>query len=230
MHGRTLLAAIVACAVPVVLAGNALLVLAWHWLPRAVYALPGFPAEDGLSSDRRLELAGTGIDAIQPWDAGGLDRLREARLPTGSDAFNARELAHMQDVRELMTLLLITWAVSLAALAFMWLAARRRPGPRAAIRTGLGWGARATIALLGVIGVFMLVNFDAFFDVFHAVFFTGDSWRFPRTDTLRRLFPYSFWGIAGGALALLTIGQALVIARLAGRADRHPPARPPVTA
>ena len=217
MSPRTLLAAAFACAVPVVLAGNALLVLAWAWLPRAIYALPGFPDGDGLTSAERLPLARTGIDAIQPWDAGGMDALRAAVLPDGERAFNAREVAHMQDVRGVITMLLVAWALAAAVLALTWLTTRGRPQGRAALLRGLRWGALAAIGLLGALALFMLADFDAFFTAFHGVFFEGDSWRFPSSDTLRILYPDAFWGIAGGTLALLTIGQALALVALARR-------------
>ena len=128
MSARTLTSAAVACLVPVVLAGNALLLLAWGWLPRALYALPGFPDGDGLAGDDRLALATTGVDAIQPWDAGGMDGLRAALLPGGAPAFNAREIAHMQDVRGVVTGLLIAWVVAVVLLAVAWLAGRGLAG------------------------------------------------------------------------------------------------------
>lgn len=217
MSARALTSAAVACLVPVVLAGNALLLLAWGWLPRALYALPGFPDGDGLAGDDRLALATTGVDAIQPWDAGGMDGLRAALLPGGAPAFNAREIAHMQDVRGVVTGLLIAWVVAVILLAVASLAGRGRPAHVEALRRGLVWGALAAIGLLAFLGLFMLVDFDAFFTAFHGVFFEGDSWRFASDDTLRRLYPYAFWGIAGGALALLTIGQALAIVVVARR-------------
>lgn len=217
MTPRALASAAVACLVPVVLAGNALLLLAWGWLPRALYALPGFPSGGDLAGSARVDLATTGIDAIQPWDGGGMAALRAAQLPDGSGAFNAREVAHMHDVRGVVTGLLIAWVAAVVLLAIAWLASHRHPGRRAAVREGLVWGAFAAIGLLGLLGLFMLVDFDAFFTAFHGVFFEGDSWRFASGDTLRLLYPYAFWGVAGAALALLTIGQALALAGLARR-------------
>jgi integral membrane protein (TIGR01906 family) len=121
----------------------------------------------------------------------------------------------MHDVRTVMTGLLIAWAVAVVLLAAAWIATRGRAEARAALHRGLWWGAFAAIGLLGLSALFMLVDFDAFFTSFHGIFFEGDSWRFPDTDTLRLLYPYAFWGIAGTALALLTIGQALLLAAIA---------------
>lgn len=214
MSTRALTAA-VACAVPPALTGNALVLLAWGWLPRALYALPGFPDGAGLEGGERLELAQTGVDSIQPWDADGMQALREATLPSGLAAFGSREIAHMQDVRDLMGALAIAWAIALALLIAAWLATRARPRPRAAVLGGLRAGALAAIGLLAALALFMLADFDAFFTAFHGLFFEGDSWRFAAGDTLRRLYPYEFWGVAGGLLAALTIAQALALAHVA---------------
>lgn len=215
MTPRHLLSGAIACLVPVILAGNALLVLAWGWLPRAVYALPGFPGGGDLTGDARLALARTGIDAIQPWDGGGMDALRAARLPDGAAAFDAREVSHMHDVRGVVTALLVVWAVAVALLAIAWVATRARPAARAALHRGLWWGAVAAIGLLALAALFLLTAFDATFTAFHGLFFEGDSWRFGSDDTLRLLYPDAFWGIAGTALALLTIAQAVALAAVA---------------
>ncbi len=43
------------------------------------------------------------------------------------------------------------------------------------------------------------------------MFFSGDSWRFAETDTLRRLFPDRFWSDTAIALGVLVGVQALAI-------------------
>ncbi|MCU0314126.1 MAG: DUF1461 domain-containing protein [Solirubrobacteraceae bacterium] len=203
---------IAALALPFALVGNALLVLAWGWLPWALYALPGFPDDPaGLRGDERLDLARVGIDAIQPWDAGGPDRLRAATLPEGGAAFNAREITHMDDVRSVVTLVLVAWFVALLVLGLVWLL--RRP----ALREGLRLGGLLTIGLIGVAALLMAADWEAFFTAFHGVFFDGDSWRFPEQDSLRRLYPYAFWQIAGGVLVALVVAQAAALWALARR-------------
>jgi uncharacterized membrane protein len=47
------------------------------------------------------------------------------------------------------------------------------------------------------------------------VFFAGDSWRFPTSDTLIRLYPDRFWEDVSQIVAALTLLQAAVIAPLA---------------
>jgi integral membrane protein (TIGR01906 family) len=204
--------ALTALALPFALVGNALLVLAWGWLPRALYALPGFPDDPlGLRGADRLGLAQVGVDAIQPWDASGLDRLRAARLPDGAVAVTPEEITHMDDVRSVVTLVLVAWLVALVVLGLVWL--RRRD----ALREGLRVGGLLTLGLIGAAALAMAVDWEAFFTAFHGIFFEGDSWRFADEESLRRLYPYAFWQLAGGVLVALVVAQAVALWALARR-------------
>jgi len=204
-------------AVPLILVGNALWLLINPWLVDVEYALPGFPDTPGLSKGERSELADAGIDSIRP--AGdGVELLREARLPSGDPAFEQREISHMDDVRGLVAAVLAAWAIALT-LAFgvaLWL---RRRGDPDAVRRALGRGAGLTLGAMTVLGLVMLIDFEFFFDGFHAVFFEGDSWRFNETYTLRQLYPDFFWGVAGAALAAFVLIQAVALALVVRRRE-----------
>ncbi|MDH5334520.1 MAG: DUF1461 domain-containing protein, partial [Thermoleophilia bacterium] len=69
----------------------------------------------------------------------------------------------------------------------------------------LRFGVLASIGIAAVIGVFMLVAWEAFFTRFHEIFFEGDTWRFPVTDTLIRLYPDVFWMGVAAWIAGLTV-------------------------
>ena len=197
-----LLIAVIAAAVPLVVLGNALIVLLFPWFAHFQYALPGFPDDPfGLSGAARADLGATGIRSIWPVGAGP-DLLREARLPDGALAFNAREIRHMIDVRELVQVSLLLW---LAALALS------RSGRPEAIRRAMGIGATVTIALLAVAGLAMAIDFETIFDQFHRLFFADGTWTFGNDETLRRLYPDAFWGIAGGLLAGVAVAQAVAL-------------------
>ena len=86
-----------------------------------------------------------------------------------------------------------------------------RPGTRPLAARGLLYGSGLTLALLVALALFIYVNFDVFFVKFHQMFFAGDSWLFAYEDTLIRLFPVPFWFAAALGIALLTIGEALVV-------------------
>jgi integral membrane protein (TIGR01906 family) len=204
------LVAVISVAVPLVILGNALLVLLIPSFAELQYALPGFPADPlGLSGADRDALGATGIRSI--WPVGpGVELLREARLPDGREAFGSVEIRHMDDVRGLVQACFVLWLVALvgAAAAVFGL---RSSGRREDIRRGLRGGSVLTIALMGLIGVAMLINFDFIFDGFHEVFFESGTWTFSQDETLMRLYPEVFWGIASGLLATLALAQALLL-------------------
>ncbi|MCC6222079.1 MAG: DUF1461 domain-containing protein [Thermoleophilia bacterium] len=211
------LTALVALALPALLLGNGLWVLANGWYVHAAYARPGFPDDrHGLTESERTELAIVGLRSIQPLNRDGVGVLREARLPDGSLAFGEREIAHMADVRGLVGRILLAHAIAVGALvaAFAGLRALR---VRAAFAGGLALGGGLTLVLVAALGVLMLASFDRFFVQFHEALFTGDSWRFRSTDTLLRLYPDAFWSDFGAALAILTVAQAVAVTWLAYR-------------
>jgi len=204
------LIAVIAAAVPLVILGNALLLLLVPWFAHFQYALPGFPDDPfGLAGGDRASLGATGIRSI--WPVGpGTDLLVEARLPDGSVAFGPVEIRHMSDVRGLVQACFALWIVSLlaAAAAIFRLG---RTDRSAAVSQGLRLGSAITIGAMAVIGVALLVNFDAIFDGFHEIFFEPGTWTFGDDETLRRLYPDAFWGIASGLLAALALAQAVLL-------------------
>ena len=212
MRRSSPLGIIVTVAVPAVLLGNALLILLVPWMADVQYAIPGFPDDPlGLTGEDRSDLAETGIRSI--WPIGqGTELLEEATLPDGEAAFQAKEILHMDDVRHLVRTILAIWLVALVAGAVALHALFRRAG-RAPSLTALGRGARLTLILMAVVGLFMLVSFEFFFDGFHAIFFEGDTWKFADFYTLRRIYPDAFWGIASAFFAILVLAQALLLAR-----------------
>lgn len=207
-----LLSCVVALAVPAVLLGNGLWILTNSWYVHAEYARPGFPDDRyGFTKAERTDLALVGLRSIQPLETSGVQVLRDAQLPDGQVAFTEAEIVHMSDVRSLVGTVLLVWAISLGVVVLAWLAAwRLRLG--AALVRGLIGGGALTLAVAAVLGVVMLVDFDWFFVRFHEALFTGDSWLFPFSSTLIRLYPDAFWSDFGAVLAVLTILQAVALA------------------
>jgi len=205
-----LLIAVIAVAVPLVILGNALIVLLIPWFAHFQYALPGFPDDPfGLAGGDRSALGATGIRSI--WPVGpGTDLLVDARLPDGSAAFGPVEIRHMGDVRGLVQACFVLWLISLAAGGGAALRLRGT-GREAAVGRGLRLGATITIAAMAAIGLAMLVAFEPVFDGFHEIFFEPGTWQFGNDETLRRLYPDAFWGIASGLLATIALGQAVLL-------------------
>ena len=143
--------------------------------------------------------------SISPWNGDGVELLRAARLPDGAPAFDAREIAHMSDVRGVVRGFMVAWLAGVVALVAGALALRGSPP---ALRRALTRGSLATLVLFAALGLLMLVGFDSFFTGFHGLFFEGDSWRFADGSTLLSLYPDAFWSVAGGAAAVLVLAQA----------------------
>jgi integral membrane protein (TIGR01906 family) len=83
-------------------------------------------------------------------------------------------------------------------------------------KMALGGGA-LTIALLIIVGIVALVNFDWLFLGFHRLFFGSDTWILnPATDYLIMMFPEGFFSDAALFVVTATVVEALVIGGIAG--------------
>lgn len=202
--GRTYL--IAAALVPILIVGNAILVLLIPWHADLQYAAPGFPDPPAVFAEgERTELGRKGIVSI--WPVGpGVGSLEAARLERGGPAFESDEVDHMADVRQVVSGYGILWL--LALLGFLIF---RRTLDRGAVRLALATGAWLTLALFLLVGLFSLVSFDAFFTSFHEAFFEDGTWTFPLDSTLIGLYPERFWVTATALLVALSVIQALVI-------------------
>ena len=204
--------ALVAALVLPLLVTTSLRIVMNDWIVRFEYAAGRVPDDRfGLDRAERTELALTGLRSIQPRHEEGVQLLRAARLPDGSEAFTDREIQHMQDVRDLVGPLLAfqLWAtVGLVALALGLAVPRSTCG---LVPRGLRWGVVVAIGVAVVVGLVMAVAWNWFFTTFHRLFFEGDTWRFPTSDTLIRLYPDAFWvGVAAWLAGLTVLLAALV--------------------
>lgn len=135
---------------------------------------------------------------------------------TGSDEvalFTARETEHMEDVKGLMQLvfrlneLSIAYVLTYVAAVFVW---SRRPARALAKQALAGLG--AGLAVVGVVGAFALIGFEAAWDRFHRIAFRNDLWQLdPDRDRLIQMFPEPFWEDMTYLLGIMTIAEALVI-------------------
>lgn len=145
--------------------------------------------------------------------------VRAAVFGKERDLFNAREVAHMRDVKRLI---LGTYAV--AAAAGLYLLAALAAG---FIRQGRAFlpglarlmlaGGLTTLGLIAAVGGFALVGFDTLFLLFHRISFANDLWQLnPRTDYLLLMFPLGFWFDATMRVALTAAAGAAVLAMAGG--------------
>jgi integral membrane protein (TIGR01906 family) len=130
----------------------------------------------------------------------------------GEPVLNARERAHMTDVRGVFVGLA---GLALVSVVVLLVAHRLSRGSAAFWRAVRGGAAVLAVGVLvaGVIGAFA---FDAAFELFHRLFFAGGSYTFDaRTDRLVQLFPDQFWFETSLALGALMVLLCLVAWRVA---------------
>jgi len=206
-RGAVVAAVVLALAVPPVLLGNAVRVIASDWFLRHEYA--GTPASEvGMTDAERLELGRTGLSSVRPGGA-GIEALRAARLD-GGPAFTAREVAHMDDVRGVFAGL---YRLQVAALvvALLLVVLLLAAGATRMLALGLAGGGALTVALGAFVGIYAAIGFDSFFTWFHGLFFEGSTWEFPSSSTLIRIYPEWFWQAAVAWLAGLVLAQAFAL-------------------
>ncbi len=204
---------ILVLALPVLLLAVNLRLVTNHRFVRWEYQRPGFPADPyGLSTEERIRLA----QVCQDYLASNADisLLAELELPDGEPAFNQRELRHMEDVQAVYLGFsiagLIAAAVWIGAAAALVVKGQHRPP----LPSALWKGSLLTIGLLAAVGAFMLLDWGQFFTAFHRLLFEGDTWIFPPSDTLIRLFPIRFWIDVAAAI----VGLLLIESLMAGAA------------
>jgi len=127
--------------------------------------------------------------------------------------FGEREILHMRDVKGLVRLGYAVQVGSLSYAALFILAGF-------ALRRGAFWrrlagylirGSWLTIALIAVIGLWALVDFDSLFLAFHLAGFSNDLWQLSPADNLLLMFPQEFFNEAALFVAGATVLEAAVI-------------------
>ncbi len=206
----------VAALVPPTLVLTNVRLLLTHAFLEVEYRLPGFPPDPyGFTLEDRLEGAGIALDYLL--NDAGTEFLADLRFADGSPVYNARELRHMDDVKELTQAALSLWRIGLAAVAAgLALLAWRAPQGRA--WKAVAAGGQLTLGLMAALGLSLALSFPFVFVGFHRVFFEGDTWLFRYSDTLIRLFPERFWRDTFLWLAGMTAAEAALLWGVARRA------------
>jgi integral membrane protein (TIGR01906 family) len=202
---------LVTLAVPITLLAANLNIVTRRWFVHWEYNKTGFPADPfGLAVGERTRLAEVCVDYLATTNA-PIALLEDLRLPDGAPALNARELRHMVDVQAAYQMLLaagIVGAIVLCSgIGVLW----TKGPPYRRISGALVNGALLTLGLLGIVGLYMVLGWQSFFTFFHRVFFEGETWLFPYSDTLIRLFPMRFWiDVAIVIVGLLAVEAGVV--------------------
>lgn len=166
------------------------------WFPKDAY---GFHSED------RLHYASYVTDYLFNGDSSRY--LADVVFPDGKPVFTDGEIAHMSDVKGLVTLLffIAITGMILSLISAVYLGRKYGPGLHHAMR----WSGIVTLVLFAVLTVVALLGWDQFFTGFHDMFFSSGTWQFYLDDSLIRLFPPQFWIDAGvfvaGFVVLISI-------------------------
>lgn len=211
-----------------VVAAGARLLLSEAFL-QIEYRRPGFPADAyGFTAEDRLAYGPYGINYL--FNGEGIEYLAALRLPSDkcwnrhieADScalFGDRELRHMEDVKRaaaaVFGLALLCALIAFGAAFAGW----RNTVTRRDIALGIRRGCRLTLWSIACLAVFALTAWDHAFEVFHQVFFTAGSWRFPFSDSLIRLYPEQLFIDAALAVLIFASLCAIAIPRLLARWD-----------
>ena len=182
---------IIAILLPVAMTFLGIRLLLTHVFPELEYRMPGFPADEyGFTLQDRLHWSKISIDYLL--NTADITFLVDLTFMDGVPLFNDRELSHMQDVKKVVQpVLFVGYGAWFLVLGFgLW---ARFAGWWPDYVRGIWRGGWLTVGLVAIIGIFAAISFWQFFTVFHALFFTGDSWQFLYSDTLIRLFPMRLW-------------------------------------
>jgi len=149
----------------------------------------------------------------------------------GSPVLGDAERSHMRDVRGVFGAF---WLVVGVAGVVLLVAARRARDADSRARAWRAASRGATVLAVAVTaaGVFALVAFDAAFELFHRLLFSGNYTFDPAPDKLVQLFPEAFWSDIAVTVGAVIVAASVLVAWRAGRratsaaADRHQGARP----
>lgn len=156
------------------------------------YRLPNFPVDEyGFTTQERLDWARYSIKYV----SGRIpdQDFASQTFKDGSALFNEREIRHMIDVRDLTVITLMFWRLliilTLLLVAICW----KEVKWRIPVVNTLANGAKLTLGFISAVFLYVALNFNQLFTLFHRIFFEGDTWLFYPSDTLIRLFPLVFW-------------------------------------
>mgnify|MGYP000511424568 CR=1 FL=1 len=204
-----LLALVITLCVPVVLIlTNVFILMTPEWLAYQ-YSKPDFPPSVRFTPAERYYFASESIEYVRG------NRTLEQFKALG--VYDAREIKHMIDVRELVDKVKIVLPLTALLLAGALVALARGKTHRALAARSVLNGAILTVGIFVALGLFAAVGFQTFFTLFHVIFFEGDSWLFNYTDSLIQFYPLPFWFDTSLALIGLTVLEALVVGWLGWR-------------
>lgn len=185
------------------------------------YWTPGYYEKEytryHVTDDVRMEMNDL-LDVTQEMMAylrGKRDDLHVPAIVDGQprEFFNEREIAHMEDVRNLflgglMIRRICAAAALLCIAALVGLKARIRKVLPGAVCAGMG----LFFALVCGLAALISTDFTKYFVIFHQIFFDNDLWLLnPQTDLLINIVPEPFFMDTAARIAMVFAGSVLLI-------------------
>ncbi len=126
--------------------------------------------------------------------------------------FTPREIAHMEDVRNLFVGAIFLRRVCLAAILLSLLAIRLSGGRlRKVLPKTIFGGTLLFFGAAAVLGLIISTNFNRYFIIFHHIFFDNDLWILdPSVDMLINIVPEPFF-MDTAARILITFGAGALV-------------------
>ena len=122
--------------------------------------------------------------------------------PDGTPFYDASEIQHLQDVRQLLWLTFLLGALALVVL----LVVLERTADTDEVVAAIGLGGAVVAGAVVIGAVLGVVAFDPLFELFHRVFFPQGVWAFdPGSQRLVQLYPFAVWQLMAAALGLIMV-------------------------
>lgn len=118
-----------------------------------------------------------------------------------------QELSHLRDVQKVMDKVDFVFYLLLIAVVSLFSFSWRAKTSRAFLR----WGGLTTLAVVGIVLLFLLLSFTSVFTLFHQLFFPQGNWLFPEESLLIRTFPQEFFVKVGLTIFLLAVFMGLCL-------------------
>lgn len=127
--------------------------------------------------------------------------------------FNAREIAHMEDVRGLFLSGLALRRLCLAVITLCCiLLAVLKADIKRVLPKMICVGTVLFFVILALLTIIISTDFTKYFIMFHKIFFTNDLWMLdPRTDLLINIVPEPFFVDTAARIAITFLGSAAAI-------------------
>lgn len=192
----------------------------------------GIAAETGIAKTDLLKVADHLVRYFNDREDSAQVEVMRAGRPF--EIFNEREVTHLGDVKTIIRFFyLLQWAAATYIGAYLIvLGIWRRRSFLQDVTGTLVRGSLVTLSVIGLLGLWALIDFDSLFRVFHHLGFRNDLWLLdPSRDYLIMLFPEGFF--FDGALCLVgaLIGELLLVGGIAWiyrrRQNRCPPGQSP---